>query len=89
MGRQGGAENGDRVDETVFPSRSEIAAPLVASSKDRLEYIAAMIRELKIMSAQADCEALADLLERAYREAVRQSLAQEKGSDPYSIKSSG
>jgi hypothetical protein len=75
MNRQGGAENGDHVDEAVFPSQSDITALPVASSKDRLEYIAAMVRELKIMSAQADCQALADLLERAYREAVRQSIA--------------
>jgi hypothetical protein len=75
MNRQHGAENGDRVDETALPSRSDIVAPPVASSKDRLGYIAEMLRELKIMSAQADCQVLADLLERAYREAVRQSLA--------------
>jgi hypothetical protein len=31
-----------------------------------------MVHELKIMSDQADCEVLADLLERAYREALRQ-----------------
>ena len=71
MKRQHGAENGDRVDETVLPTESDIATRPVASSKDRLEYISAMVRELKIMSAQADCPALADLLERAYGEAVQ------------------
>ena len=55
-----------------FPAESEIAALPMASPKDRLEYIADMVQELKIMSAQANCQVLADLLERAYREAVRQ-----------------
>ena len=58
-----------------FPSRSEIAAPPIASSQAQLEYIADMVQELKIMSAQANCQVLADLLELAYREAVRQSRA--------------
>jgi len=75
MARQQGAKNGERLDGTVFPSRSDIAALPVASSRDRLEYIAEMVHELKVMSAQADCQALADLLERAYREAVRQRRA--------------
>ena len=75
MTEQRGAENGERLDETAFPSRSDITPAPVASSSDRLEYIAQMVRELKIMSDQAHCQALADLLERAYREAVRQRRA--------------
>ena len=75
MDTRQGAENGDSVDATKLPSRSEIALPPVASSKDRLEYIAEMVQELKIMSAQANCQVLADLLERAYLEAVRQGSA--------------
>ena len=71
------AENGKTVNGAEFPTQSEIAALPVASSKDRLEYIAGMVQELKIMSAQADCEVLADLLERAYREALRQRGAGE------------
>jgi hypothetical protein len=63
------------VDATKLPSRSEITVLAVASPKDRLEYIAEMVQELKIMSAQANCQDLADLLESAYREAVRQGRA--------------
>ena len=38
-------------------------------------YIAAMVQELQIMSAQANCQTLAGLLELAHREAVRQRYA--------------
>lgn len=48
------------------------AAPLPkASPGDRLEYIAAMLRELRIMSQQTNCRTLSDLLGRAHREAER------------------
>ena len=47
-----------------------------------------MVQELKIMSAQANCRVLADLLGQAYREAVRQSrgrcIGREKGVRPLS-----
>ena len=66
------AENGEQPDATSLPTGSEITVSRVASPKDRLEYIAEMVQELKIMSAQANCQVLADLLEPAYREAVRQ-----------------
>ena len=75
MDSQRGAENGDRLDEAALPSRSDITASPVASAKDRLEYIADMVRELKIMSAQANCQELTDLLGRAHREALRQRRA--------------
>ena len=55
-------------------SRSEIARRR-ASSQAQLEYIADMVQELKTMSAQANCQVLADLLGHAYGEAVRQSRA--------------
>jgi hypothetical protein len=37
----------------------------------RLDYIADMVWELKLLSAQANCQTLAGLLELAYREAKR------------------
>jgi hypothetical protein len=39
------------------------------SATERLDYIVAMVRELKGMAAQADCRMLASLLELAYQEA--------------------
>jgi hypothetical protein len=75
MNTRRGAENRERVDAAGLPTGSEIAVPPAASTKDRLEYIAEMVQELKIMSAQANCQDLADLLERAYREALRQGRA--------------
>ncbi len=65
------AKNGQSVDGAKFPSRSEIAVAQPTSRRDRLDYIADIVQELKIMSTKADCHALADLLERAYLEAVR------------------
>ena len=41
------------------------------SRADHIAYIADMLRELKIMSARADCPALTELLELAYREAAK------------------
>jgi hypothetical protein len=72
MNTRRGAENGEPGCAASLPTGSEITKPVVASPKDRLEYIAEMVRELKIMSAQANCQVLADLLERAYLETVRQ-----------------
>ncbi len=69
-----GAENGERSEVVGLPTGVEITAPTV-SPQDRLGYIAEMVQELKIMSVQANCQVLADLLESAYREAVRQTRA--------------
>jgi hypothetical protein len=69
------AENGKPLNGAEFPSRSEIATPPIALAQAQLEYIADMVQELKIMSAQANCQVLADLLGQAYREAMRQSRA--------------
>jgi hypothetical protein len=69
------AENGKPLNGAEFPSQSEIATPPIALSQAQLEYIADMVQELKIMSAQANCQVLADLLGQAYREAVRQRRA--------------
>jgi hypothetical protein len=41
------------------------------SPSQQLDYIADMVQELKMMSAQADCRTLAGLLELAYQEALR------------------
>jgi len=56
-------------------SRPEIPALTLSSASERLDYIAAMVQQLKIMAAQADYRKLAGLLELAYREALRQRLA--------------
>ena len=49
----------------------------LSSPSEQLDYIAAMVQELKIMSAQADYRTLAGLLELAYHEAVRRRRAGE------------
>jgi len=69
------AENGKPLNGAEFPSGSEIATPPIALAQAQLEYIADMVQELKIMSAQANCQVLADLLGQAYSEAMRQSRA--------------
>jgi hypothetical protein len=69
------AENGKPLSGAECPNGSEIGSPAGAAPQDRLEYIADMVRELKIMSAQANCPVLSDLLEHAYREAMRQRSA--------------
>ena len=51
------------------PTRPELASPVPTSPTERLDYIAAMVQELKTMSAQANCQTLAGLLDLAYREA--------------------
>jgi hypothetical protein len=57
--------------------RSELPALTLSSSSEQLDYIAAMVQELKIMSAQADYPALAGILELAYHEALRRRRAGE------------
>ncbi len=56
-------------------NRLTIPAQRATTAKDRLDYIAAMLEELKIMSEQADCHPLAVLIERAHREALRRARA--------------
>jgi hypothetical protein len=51
--------------------RSEIAALTASSRQERLEYIAAMVQELKIMAARAGFRTLAGLLDMACREALQ------------------
>jgi hypothetical protein len=68
-----GAENGELFASVDLPAGTAIEVPAAVSGQDRLEYIADMVQQLKIMSAQADCQVLADLLECAYREAMRQA----------------
>lgn len=66
------AKTEDKSGAADLPGGTEVKVPAAVSALDRLEYIADMVQELKIMSAQASCQALTDLLECAYREAVRQ-----------------
>ena len=67
------AENGQRLpNDATLP---ELDTLTLISATDRLDYIAELVQELQIMSAQANCHALASLLEQAYLEAVRQRLA--------------
>ena len=58
-------------------SRPELPVVTLSSSSEQLDYIAAMVRELKIMSAQADHRTLAGILELAYHEALRRRRAGE------------
>ena len=58
-------------------SRPEIGALALSSSSERLDYIAAMVQQLKIMAAHANYRKLAGLLELAYHEAMRQRRAGE------------
>jgi hypothetical protein len=69
--RGSGYRNG--LDEQTNTDSTAIAPLAQASPGERLEYIAAMLQELQIMSEQANCEALAGLLGRAHREAERRS----------------
>jgi hypothetical protein len=43
----------------------------IPSRDEHLDYIADMLRELKAMSARVDCPGLTELLELAYRKAVK------------------
>jgi hypothetical protein len=47
-----------------------MAALALSSQGERLDYIAAMVQELKVMSAQADYRTLAGLLDLAHQEAL-------------------
>ena len=57
------------------PSQPEIAALSLSSRQETLDYIAAMVLELKMMSAQADHRALTGLLHMAYQEALQRRRA--------------
>jgi hypothetical protein len=70
--RQGGE------DRNGLDSEGYLASPAIdplptPSRRERLEYIAAMLQELKVMSKEAKFHALASLIEQARREAARQS----------------
>jgi len=52
-----------------------VAALASASEREQLDYIADMIGQLKVMSAQARCGRLAGLLELAHHEALRRRRA--------------
>jgi hypothetical protein len=56
-------------------SRPVLDARSPTTPAERLEYIAAMVQELRLMSAQANCQALASLLDMAYREAEQRRRA--------------
>jgi hypothetical protein len=47
-----------------------IAALASSTSRERLEYIAAMVQELKAIAAQGDHRTLTGLLDLAYQEAL-------------------
>jgi hypothetical protein len=47
------------------------AAGAIPTRDERLDYIADMLRELKALSARADCPGLTALLELAYRKAAK------------------
>ena len=68
------AKNGERPpDDAALPAG--LATLTLTSPAERLDYIADLVQELKILSAQANCQALTGLLELAYLEAVRQRRA--------------
>jgi hypothetical protein len=71
MDTQESAKNGQSIDGVAFPSPSEIEVAQPPLRKDRLDYIADLTQQLKIVAGQADCHLLADLLEQARLEAVR------------------
>jgi hypothetical protein len=51
--------------------RPRTAALATSSASEQLDYIAAMVQELKRMSAQAEYRTLASLLGLAYQEALQ------------------
>lgn len=65
--RGGGRRHKADPDRHATDPPSEVPAPTRA---DHLDYIAAMLRELKAMSERADCPTLTVLLELAYHEAA-------------------
>ncbi len=63
------ADIGSDADRGRGCPRPDLTSPVPTSPVERLDYIAAMVQELKTMSAQANCQTLAGLLDLAYREA--------------------
>ncbi len=53
-----------------------IAALASSTARERLEYIAAMVQELKAMAAQGDHRTLTGLLDLAYQEALLRRSAE-------------
>jgi hypothetical protein len=51
-------------------AKPEVATLATSSASERLSYIAAIVQELKIISAGADCPTLTSLLDLAYQEAL-------------------
>jgi len=72
MHGRGSAENGEQFSAADLTEETGIEVPIAVTGQDRLSYIADMVHQLKVMSAQAKCEALTELLETAHREAIRQ-----------------
>jgi hypothetical protein len=77
MGTQAMEESASRgaADEHTARLIAEAAESVPASWAERLDYIADMIRELRILSAQANCRTLTGLLDLAYQEALERQRA--------------
>ena len=56
-------------------AKPEVVSLAGSSVGDRLEYIAAMVRELKILSLQASCPTLTGILDLAFQEALQRRRA--------------
>jgi len=67
--RQGGNRNS--LDKDTYAEGKALRRLPSISPRDRLEYIAAMLQELKVMSKRANCRALAGLIGKAHGEAAR------------------
>lgn len=75
MDARRGGDDSSGLDRDQNPDTPAVAPLPSPSPKELLEYIAAMLQELKTMSEHTNCSALAGLIERAYQEAVRRSRA--------------
>jgi hypothetical protein len=63
---------GNGADRSRRPAKTaDVAALSPSTPAELLDYIAAMVQELRIMSAQAGHGTLAGLLQQAYDEAIR------------------
>jgi hypothetical protein len=77
--REGGDGDKREGDAGECAHRPEIRAVAHSSACERLDYIAAMILELKMTSAQADRRTLTSLLEMAYQEALQRRPRRQSG----------
>ena len=77
--RQGGGSANRGNGASECKPRPQIGAVSESSATERLDYIAAMVQELKMMSAQADYRTLTSLLDMAYHEAVQRKRARRSG----------